>query len=80
MFLYVRNPPEEPLKVKLLQCTSKPNQPSGEIASASFSDIAGLCDGESHELELDLEGWAALALPSGGMRKDWQACAIQVDL
>ena len=57
MFLYVRDPPEEPLNVRLMHCTSKPNQDSGEMGHASFADIAGLCDGKHHELELDVEGY-----------------------
>lgn len=56
MFLYVRHPNKEPLRVRLMHNTRKPDVEDGELGGAYFHDIADLCDGESHELELDLEG------------------------
>lgn len=56
MFLYVRHPVEEPLHVKLLHNTSNPNQDVCEMGRVTFPNIAELCNGDYHELALDLEG------------------------
>ena len=56
MFLYVRDPPTEPLRISLHHCTSKPNQKSGELAHAELPGIAELCDGKNRELDVQLKG------------------------
>ncbi|KAK9813880.1 hypothetical protein WJX73_003222 [Symbiochloris irregularis] len=56
MYLFVRDPEKESLRVSLQHCTSKPDQKQGELAWAELDDISTLCDGRSREVDVQVEG------------------------
>ena len=74
LFLYVRDSETQSLTVHVEHAAREPENTNVLLGYAEIKDLKKLCDGEVHNLQLDLQGWVhaclhfaskAAAIPAG---------------